>query len=286
MKASSLQKLLDLDRRWIFLFVLLAAIGARLFEFDLPSRPKKIVEDVYEEIERVHEEEGVFLISMDYDPAGKPELEPMSRAVLRHCFDRGVKVVGMTHNPHGQNLGQTILEETAAEYGREYGQDYVYLGYKAGFATLIINMGQDFYNAFPFDFKGVDVRSYDITKNINSLSDFSYVMSITSTSAWEAWMIFGSEKYRFSYGVGATGVMAPDVFPFLQTGQIKGLLGGLVGAAEYETLINHPDRAAVGMRPQSAIHILLMAMIILGNVVFFWERRVRKQARKKETNRR
>lgn len=272
MRSADLRKLLDLDRRWIFLFVLLTAIAARLWEFDLPSHPKKPVKNVYNEIERLAEEGGILLLSMDYDPAGKPELEPMSRAVLRHAFSRGVKVVGMTHSPHGQNLGQSVLEETAGEYGSAYGEDYVYLGYKAGFATLIINMGQDFYDAFPYDFMGVDVRSYPVTEKINSLSDFGYVLSIASSAAWEMWMIFGREKYRFSLGVGATGVIAPDVFPFLQTGQITGLLGGLVGAAEYETLIGKPDRAQVGMRPQSAVHILLILLIIFGNTVFFLER--------------
>lgn len=272
MKAQTLQKLLDLDRRWIFLFVLLAALFARLFEFDLPSHPKKHVKTVYSEIERLAEENKTLLISMDYDPSGKPELEPMSRAVLRHAFSRDVKVLGMTHNPHGQNLGQNVLEEAAAEYGKKYGDDYVYLGYKAGFATLIINMGQDFYDAFPYDFKGVDVRTYPVTEKINSLSDFGYVLSIASNAAWEMWMIFGREKYRFSLGTGVTGVIAPDVFPFLQTGQITGLLGGLAGAAEYETLIDKPDRALVGMRPQSAVHVLLVLLVIFGNTVFFLER--------------
>ncbi len=279
MKRQTLNRLLDLDRRWIFLFVLVAAIFARLVDFDLPSRPKRIVKDVYDQIELLHESGEVLLLSMDYDPAGKPELEPMSRAVLRHAFMRDVKVVGMTHNPHGQNLGQTVLEETAAEFGSKYGEDYVYLGYKAGFATLVINMGQDFYDAFPLDFKGVDLKSYPITKDIGSLSDFGYVFSVASTAAWEVWMVFGSEKYRFKYGVGATGVMAPDVYPFLQTGQIKGLLGGLVGAAEYETLIDRPDRAAVGMRPQSAIHVLLVLLVLFGNVIFFLERRARRSGR-------
>lgn len=280
MKAQTLNKILHLDRRWIFLFVLVAAITARLVAFDLPTRPKRVVRNIYNEVERVARDGGVMLISMDYDPSGKPELEPMSRALLRHAFSRGIPIVGMTHNPHGQNLGQTILEETAAEYNREYGKHYVYLGYKAGFATLIINMGQDFKGAFPFDFKGVDIRSYKITKDINSLSDFSFVMSIASTAAWEKWMIFGREKYRFPLGVGCTGVIAPDVFPFLQTGQIKGLLGGLVGAAEYETLIGRPERAVVGMRPQSAVHVLLILLIIFGNVIFFIERRSRLRPRR------
>ena len=41
--------------------------------------------------------------------------------------------------------------------------------------------------------------------------------------------------------------MAPDLYPFLDSGQLKGLLGGLAGAAEYETLIDRSGQATKGM---------------------------------------
>ena len=42
------------------------------------------------------------------------------------------------------------------------------------------------------------------------------------------------------------------------------LIGGLAGAAEYETLIEHPDAATSGMRPQSVTHLVLIVFIALG----------------------
>ena len=36
--------------------------------------------------------------------------------------------------------------------------------------------------------------------------------------------------------------MAPGLYPFLRSGQINGLIGGLQGAAEYETLIGQKGK--------------------------------------------
>jgi len=271
MQRATLKKLLDLDRRWIFLMVLICAIGARFIDFDLPVFPKASVKTMYDKIEEVAAKNGTILISMDYDPSSKPELEPLSRALLRHAFSRKVKVIAMTHNPNGQRLAQTVLEESAAEFDVKYGEDYVLLGYKAGGGTLVINMGQDFRDAFSKDYAGDDLASFAVTREITSISKLDYVISVSASAYWESWMIYGHDRYRFPYGVGVTGVIAPDVFPFLQTGQVTGLVGGLAGAAEYETLIKRPDMAVVGMKPQSAVHMLLVLFVVFGNVIFFYD---------------
>ena len=67
--------------------------------------------------------------------------------------------------------------------------------------------------------------------------------------------------------------MAPDLYPFLQSKQLVGLLGGLAGAAEYETLIEAPGSATAGMEPQSVSHLIIILFIVLGNGVYFTTRR-------------
>ena len=67
--------------------------------------------------------------------------------------------------------------------------------------------------------------------------------------------------------------MAPDLFPFIQSGQMVGMIGGLAGAAEYESLIGQADRASAGMRPQSVTHIIIITFILLANITFFLSRR-------------
>ena len=84
------------------------------------------------------------------------------------------------------------------------------------------------------------------------------------------------DKYKFELGGGCTGVMAPGLYPLLRSGQINGLIGGLRGAAEYETLIDQKGRAIAGMDAQSATHLAIIVLVIICNLFYF---SLRKQGR-------
>ena len=75
-------------------------------------------------------------------------------------------------------------------------------------------------------------------QGVQSLRDVNYAISLgAGKPGVEEWYVFGKDKYKFELGGGCTGVMAPGLYPLLRSGQINGLIGGLRGAAEYETLI-------------------------------------------------
>jgi hypothetical protein len=277
-KTTFFDRMYSLDRRIIYVFVFFGALLPFLVKFDLPIKPTGNVTSVYDTIEEIAKkpEGGTVLISFDFDPASAAELKPMTIAVVRHIFSHKgkVKLVGMGHWQTGMGMAiEEILKPTAAEYGVEYGKDWVWLGWKAGTASLIINMGQDFYAAFSKDTKGTDTKTMEATRRITKLADFDYVISMAAgSSGIDIWVPYGQTKYRFKMGGGCTAVMGPDYFPYLQTGQLNGLITGLVGAAEYETLIKKPGPAVEGMKPQSVVHIILIAFIIFGNVMFFMKK--------------
>ncbi len=64
-----------------------------------------------------------------------------------------------------------------------------------------------------------------------------------------------------------TAVGAPEIYPYYPR-QALGMMGGLKGAAEYETMIAKPGMGARGMDAQSMAHLLIVCFIILGNVGF------------------
>jgi len=71
---------------------------------------------------------------------------------------------------------------------------------------------------------------------------------------------------------GTTAVIAPDLYPFYQSGQMIGFLGGLRGAADYEKLLKFPDRGERGMLAQSATHIIIILLVLGANVHMFARR--------------
>ena len=267
-----MERLLRIDRRIIFAFVALAVTIPLLIRFDLPVLPTKEVRGIYDKIDSLSEGSHV-LIAFDYDPASKEELQPMAVALLHHCFKNNIKVIGMTLNPGGTGLADSAITEVGKEYGREYKEDYVFLGYKTGVELVMINMGENIYSAFPKDFSGNATIDLPVLKGVQSLQDFDFVVDLASGSSIEAWIAFGKEKYNFDLGAGCTAVIGPDMYPFLQSKQIDGLMSGLKGAAEYETLINRKSSAVAGMSPQSVVHVLVVLFVIFGNTLYFMSRR-------------
>jgi len=269
----NLESIFNIDRRIIFVFIFLAVLVPFLVEFELPIKANKNVKKVYDKIEEVAEKKGTMLLSFDFDMASKAELEPMAKAIISHIFKRDIKLVAMGHWPNGVRLAKSILKEMADEYGKKYGTDWAYMGYKPGFQILIINLGKNFNSAFPTDSRGNNTKKLRVTSKIRTIKDFDYVISLSAGSGGiEEWVIYGQSKFNFYLGGGCTAVMAPDFFPFLQSGQLNGLIGGLAGAAQYEALVEKPDKAIVGMKPQSVTHVILIFFIIFGNICYFVEK--------------
>jgi hypothetical protein len=268
----AVEKYLRIDRRIIFAIITVAVIASLIVKFELPIPASEPVQGIYEKIDSLPQGSRV-MISFDYDPSSKEELQPMAIAFLHHCFSKDLKVIGMTHYTGAPGLADLAMNSVAKQYQKTYGEDYVFLGYKPGGASLIINMGENLYTAFPKDFYGKDTATLPALQGVDSLRQISYLFDLAAGTMIETWLVYGKEKYKFEMGAGCTAVMGPDMYPFLQSKQLNGLLGGLKGAAEYEALVNKKANAVSGMRPQSVVHVIIIIFVIFGNVVFFVSKR-------------
>lgn len=110
-----LERLLRLDRRWIFLLLFVAVIIAVLVPFKLPVETSKLVRGIYDPIQALPARAPI-LLALDYDPAASAELDPVARAALRQMFRKDLRVIAMTHWPTGVDYVEGILEETVKEF--------------------------------------------------------------------------------------------------------------------------------------------------------------------------
>ena len=263
------RRMVNIDRRIIFLLIALATLLPLLHPFGLPIKVSPEVKGVFDHIEALPKG-SVFFLSLDFDPSSKPELLPQAIALLRHAFRKDLRVIGMTHWLTGQALADSTFVSVAQEMGKEPGKDYVFLGWSPGTGALVIAMGQDLYKAFPSDHSKRPTLGMPVLDGVRNLRDVNYLVSLAAGNPGiEMWYVFGKDKYRFEMGGGSTGVMAPGLYPFLRSGQINGLIGGLQGAAEYETLIGVKGTAVGGMDAQSADHMVIIVLVLLCNVFYF-----------------
>ncbi len=271
------ERMLKIDRRIIFLVIGLCTLLPLLYPVGLPIKISSEVRGVYDHIESLPERSVLFM-SLDFDPASKPELHPQAIALLRHAFRKNLRVVTMTLWVTGTGLADQIVTQVAKEMGKENGKDYVFLGWSPGNTAVIINLGQNLYKTFPSDYGGKPTKGLPVLDGVQSLKDVTYLVSLgAGNPGVEAWYVFGKDKYKFEMGGGCTGVMAPGLYPLLRSGQINGLIGGLRGAAEYESLIDQKGKAVAGMDAQSATHVAIIVLVIICNLFYFSMRRAERQ---------
>lgn len=277
------EKLLKLDRRWIFLMMGLAVLVPLVARVSMPTGVTPPVQNLFDAVNAIEPEGKPLMIAFDFAPDTEPELLPMATAILRNCFARKIRVIlyGGLY-PQGAGMAQLAIEEVNAEYDVESGVDYVFLGYIPGAGAVILSMGEDIKSTFERDYYGARLDSLAMLEGIRNYDDIPLVVDISGSSVPILWVLYAGARYGQDIGVGTTAVSAAQYYPFLQTGQFVGMLGGLKGAAEYEKLNEElgveqaRKRASIGMGSQSIAHILMIILIVLGNIGYFVARTKRR----------
>ncbi len=272
--------LADIDRRIIFALIALSIIIPTIVPMGLPVKPTKNVIDIYDDINALPEG-SVVLLSFDYDPAAAPECHPMAKAIIRHCLEKEHKIIAMALWPQGAALATQALTDVTTDYEVVYGVDYINLGYKAGAEILLNTMGTSIPEAFPRDINGNSISEFPLTKGLKNYSDIDYIVDLSAGDPGiRTWVTVVQARFGKPVAAGCTAVSAPEFFPYVQSGQLQGLIAGLKGAAEYEALIKYPDEATGRMDAQSIAHLVIIMFIIFANVSFFILRKEKKEEEK------
>ncbi len=277
-QRSFWERMGHIDRRYLFIVIAVAVIVPLLIRLNLPVLVGRRTRDLYNFIEALPER-SVVMVAFDYGPSAMPELQPMAVAVLHHCFSRNLRVLAMTLTADGPVMAENALAEVAPQYDKHSGQDYVNLGYKPGWSAVVLGMGTDIYQVFPRDYIGRATRSLSVMAGVRNYEDIALVVDLASSSSPDLWIGFAGARFQQKVGTGVTAVMIIDYYPYLQTKQLVGLIGGLKGAAEYEQLIRKPAVATRGMDPQSTAHLAIVVFVLLGNVAYLAMRRAERRRR-------
>jgi hypothetical protein len=291
--AGIMPALRTLDRRWIFLLmfwsVLLPIYFIGVTGRTFPEVPSALAEVTFSEIDRLNPGDPV-LLSFDYDPASEGELQPMATAFVRHCAEKKLKMYFMALWPVGPQMLQNTIDKviTADFPSLVYGQDYVNLGYKSGYEAVIKVITTNIRELYTTDARGTAIQDIPMMRDITSVQQMKLIINVSAGyPGVKEWVQYAATPYPSLHLVaGTTGVQAPLVYPYVPR-LLRGLLGAIKGAAEYEKLVMdayggpEPDpKYLEGLRrmgPQLVAHLLIIVLILVANVLYFADKREARQ---------
>ena len=271
-----LERIQNLDRRWVFLGMAFSILLPMLYPVSLPFKVERQVQAIYDQIEALPEGSPV-LESADYDPSARPELDPFYRAVLNHLFRRNLKVVLITLWDTAPPMVLPIATEIATKYHKVETEDWAFLGFKSGKEAAIKSIGEDILKTFPTDPRGRVVADLPIMKGIRAAKDFPLIVNVSGGfPGTKEYVMQIQGQYSLKIVSSTTAVSGPEYIPFYKSGQIVGLAAGMVGAAQYEQLVmgeEAPPGERLGGKEGANVlnlgHLYIIMLITVGNIAYF-----------------
>ena len=272
--ADFILKIGQVDRRWIFVVLAIVVFIPILIPIGMPIRATVTTKVVYDAIESLPPNSKV-LVSVEYSPSTKPENHPMTISVLRHLFKNDHKVFVTCLWPDGQFMAQDALKQVAdEEFGKVYGEDYVFLGFRPGNEAVVKGIVSNIRKLYTVDVYQTKIDEIPLMEGVNKFSDFAFLFSASAGYPGTIeWVQYAADPTGIPMSSGVTSIQVNEVMPYVQSGQIIGVLAGMPGAAEYEALLGQKGSATSGMDAQSIAHLVIVLFIILGNAAFFIERK-------------
>ena len=275
----------NLDRRWVFLLMAIAVSVPILLQLSFPEKVSPLTADAYAQLEKIQPGDKV-LLSFDFDPSSAGELTPMATAFTYHAAKRGAKLYFLALWP----VGPQMVEETIAKVIKndfpemKYGGDYLNLGYKSGNEGVIKVIVTDLKKLYTTDHFGTGIGTIPMMEGVSSVQDMNLIVNVSAGYVGaKEWVQYAKTAFpdKIELVAGCTGVQAPPLLPYIPN-QLPGLVAAIKGAAEYEKLLvdeyglEDQPRYKEGLRrmgSQLVAHVLMIALIVTGNVIFFIGRR-------------
>ncbi|MBN1233131.1 MAG: hypothetical protein JXA60_07255 [Candidatus Coatesbacteria bacterium] len=238
---SFYERIMHIDRRIIYAIIMIVVLIPLIWSLNLKTYHTEPITKIYNRLEQNHKnakKNGVkpkpVFMCVTYGGSAKPELHPMTRSVLRHCYLRGIPVISFAFEPEAAKIAEDIMDEVAFEYGAVYGKDYACFGFKYPPLPLILGLGTNAKEALKEDVRGNKYEDIPVMHGIRTYDDIDLLFDFSASASWMTWVVYAKSRFNQDIAVGLTGVMVSQAYPYLETGQLVGILTGLKGAAEYE----------------------------------------------------
>lgn len=253
----------------------------------ISQKPSRLVsaERMYEVLDTVQvSEKRVALVWLDFGPNTIAENKPQAAVIIEHLFRRRIPVLLLSQYQQATRYLTSIPKEIAARLGREmpgqrweYGDAWVNAGFRPGGSIFMQSLASaaDISQFLGRDVSGMPIVHYPRFAAIGDLHGVALVAQVTGLIGVFDSIVQFLQKgdYRPTLVHGCTSITIPEAYIFLDSGQLKGLLEGIAGAAWYSEVLkqHHPATEnrdlLVTNTALSTAHLVLIGLIVIGNLV-------------------
>ena len=249
-----------------------------LFPAPVPTSADKGLLNLFKEIESIPAGAPV-LVAVDYEAALSGEMRYAASSVMEHLMTRGAKLIIVSTVPAGPVLANDLL--VSVQQGRptyDLKTSTINLGYLPGGATSLLEFAQRPNVAAPVDQNGEPAWKNPVLQGVQTIQDFKMVLVLTdSVETGRAWVeqvqpVLGNVPLSMVSSAQA----GPLLQPYLDAGQIKGLVNGLMGGAMYEQQYGKLNLASKDWNAYQLGYAAGILLLVLGGVFSALRRAVQK----------
>lgn len=266
------------DRRIVYVIIFLAIFLPLVGGVRLPAAPLTAATESFEIIDKLEPRPGrIAVVAMDYGPSNYAENGPQAEVLLEHLMRRRVPFVVMTQISQGEgfleSVPQAVADRLAKEYPGQkwtYGVDWANIGFRTGLALFIqaLAKSDDISRFIGKDARGTDFASLPLMKNVATIADIDLLIQLTGyVGTFDLYVqFFQRAGYTPTFIHGCTSITIPEAYIYRDSGQLKGLLEGVSGAAWYSELLQkkYPERQEDSSRAvNTALGISQLAIVLL-----------------------
>ncbi len=246
--VSFAEKMQKIDRRILYVILLLATSGMLFVPVTIPAKPDTSSAAAYITLAELDPNKPV-LIQSDWTQSTRGENMGHTEALLRILMSRNIKFVMQSlADPQApqvfRDTMRTINDERreAGLTTYEKGVDWIDLGYfsNAEASTQAIK------NNIRTAWKGrktktptgeeIDIFRSPLLEDVNRIEDFSSIILITASNTID--IAIQRLSGQLPILCFCTGVMGPQILPYYQSNQVSGVAIGLKGVYDMESMMD------------------------------------------------
>lgn len=281
--SEYIEKIKKIDPRWLHIATLILIAYPLINPIGWPLAISETTTKAFNLIEKIPAGSTICISpsmgAQQFDAQGR-----VFKDWFAHCMKKNLRVVIMTYSAQAAGWipsQLSIAKELDWMKGKEYGIDYLYIGYVVGgassFSDMMANIRKeaavDYYYSKPLD-------DWPITKNIRVFPDFDAWLFITGSEPKPevAYIIIPTKKINTDFiAIEAAGMAEYTTSRiYYLSGDLDSYIIGAPDWAAYEQLT-----VAIGVYPwgnarglmdsMTNFHFLLLTMVILANVGLFFK---------------